>query len=122
MSFCPKCGTEHPDENAYCERCGWQFGAPVAAPAPAPEAVKRGRDLAAVFVALGIVSLAFFGNTIIAAAVFGFIALMQFSKTRRIVTWPQLAIIGIVLCAVGVFRFYHPWDATLLDLYLGWSD
>jgi prepilin-type processing-associated H-X9-DG protein len=95
--YCPKCGTENPDNLQLCQSCSWLLtgSAPTA---PGPDAKTSG--LAITSLVLAILAPFTFMLTAIPALIFGIIALVKINKAGGQLKGIGLAIAGIAAPAV----------------------
>jgi hypothetical protein len=99
--YCPKCGTENPDDAQVCRSCSWVLTSTSTTP-PAPAAKISGLAIAS-FV-LGILSFCTFFITAIPAIVLGTVGLVKIAKSGGKLKGNGFAIAGIVVPAVaGLF-------------------
>jgi len=97
--YCPKCGTQNPDDAQVCRSCSGVLTR-VSTMAPAPAAKTSGLAIAS-FV-LGILSLCTFFITAIPAVILGIVSLVKISKSSGRLQGNGFAIAGIVVPAVSV--------------------
>ena len=97
--YCPKCGTENPDDAQVCRSCSGVLTS-IFTTAPAPAAKTSGLAIAS-FV-LGILSLCTFFITAIPAVIFGIVSLVKIGKSAGKLKGNGFAIAGIVVPAVSV--------------------
>ena len=97
--YCPKCGTENPDDAQVCRSCSWVLTG-ISTTAPAPNAKTSGLAIAALV--LGILSFCTFFITAIPAIILGIVGLVKISKSAGRLKGNGFAIAGIVVPAVSV--------------------
>jgi len=96
--YCPKCGTENPDDAQLCRSCsGVLTSASTITPAPAAKT----SGLAIASFVLGILSLCTFFITAIPAIILGTVGLVKISKSAGKLKGNGFAIAGIVVPAVS---------------------
>ncbi len=102
--YCPKCGTENPDDAQVCNSCG---SALKIAPAESSKPVAKTSGLAIIAMVLGILSIIPFICiiTFLPALILGIISLVRIEKSGGRLTGRGLAITAIVVPIVGFFLF-----------------
>jgi len=98
--YCPKCGTENPDDAQLCRSCNWVLTSTSTA-AASPEAKTSGLAIAS-FV-LGVLSFCTFFTTGIVAIILGIVSLVKIGKSGGRLKGNGLAIAGIAVPAVSAF-------------------
>lgn len=94
--YCPKCGTENPDNAQVCQSCNYGLtSSSTTAPAPATKT----SGLAITSLVLGILSILFTVFTGIAAIILGIVALSKIGKSAGHLKGKGLAITGIAVPA-----------------------
>jgi len=91
--YCPKCGTENPDEVRYCGNCGTAFGA---APAAAVPMMPKTSGLAVAALVCAILSIFTCMITTIPAIILGIVALVKINNSAGRLKGTGMAITGIV--------------------------
>jgi len=106
--YCPKCGTENPEDAQCCSACG-----DVLAPAPtvAEGQISKTSALAIAALVLGILSIFTCALTAIPAIICGIVGLVKIEKSGGSLTGKGFAIAGIVL---PVFAFFVSFVMILL--------
>ncbi len=94
--YCPKCGTENPDDAQLCHSCSWVLTS-ISTVAPNPNA-KTSR-LAITALVLAILSFFTFFITAIPALIFGIISLVKIEKSAGLLKGKGLAIAGLAFPA-----------------------
>ena len=92
--YCPKCGTENPDDVQLCRSCSWVLTS-ISITAQNPNAKTSG--LAITSLVLGILSIFTLFLTAIPAIIFGIIGLVKIEKSRGQLKGKGLAIAGIAV-------------------------
>ena len=92
--YCPKCGTENPDEVQFCGACG---GILTPAPTAAEQITIKTSGLAITSMILGILSLFTCALTAIPSIICGIISLIKIEKSGGKITGKGFAISGIIL-------------------------
>ena len=98
--YCPKCGTENPDDAQLCRSCSWVLTS-VSTVAPSPDAKTSG--LAITSLVLGILSFCTFFITAIPAIILGIIGIFKIKKSAGQLKGKGLAIAGIAISAISIF-------------------
>lgn len=98
--YCPKCGTENPDEVRFCGNCGAVFGAAPAAAVPIM--MPKTSGLAIVALVLGILSLFTCALTAIPSIICGIISLIKIEKSGGRLTGKGFAITGIIVPLISL--------------------
>ena len=96
--YCPKCGTENPDDARVCRSCSWVLTG-ISTAVPAPPAKTSGLAIAS-FV-LGILSFCTFFITAIPAIILGTVGLVKIGKSGGKLKGNGFAIAGIVVPSVS---------------------
>jgi hypothetical protein len=107
--YCPKCGTENPDDAQSCSTCGALL--PPSPPKAAEPIIPKTSGLAIAALVLGLLSFLLGILTGIPAIILGIIALAKIEKSGGRITGKGFAIAGIV---VPVFSFALLMMAILL--------
>ena len=94
--YCPKCGTENPDDTKLCRSCSWVLTS-ISTTAIAPDAKTSGLAIAALI--LGILTFFTLGITAIPAIICGIIGLVKIEKSAGQLKGKGLAIAGIAVPA-----------------------
>ncbi|MHC4172191.1 MAG: DUF4190 domain-containing protein [Planctomycetota bacterium] len=97
--YCPKCGTENPDDAQLCRSCSWVLTS-TSTTAPAPDAKTSG--LAITALVLGILSFFTFFITAIPAIIVGIVGLVKIEKSGGKLKGNGLAIAGIAVPAASL--------------------
>ena len=97
--YCPKCGTENPEDAQSCHSCSSVL---TSAPAQAPALGVKTSGLAIAALVLGILSIFTLGLTAIPAIILGIISLVRIEKSGGRITGKGFAIGGIVVPVVLV--------------------
>lgn len=97
--YCPKCGTENPDDAQLCRSCSWVLTS-ISTVAPSPDA-KTSR-LAITSLVLGILSIFTLFLTAIPAIILGIIGIFKIEKSAGQLKGKGLAIAGIVVSGVSL--------------------
>ena len=97
--YCPKCGTENPDDAQLCQFCSSVL---TSTPAQAPALGVKTSGLAIAALVLGILSIFTLGLTAIPAIILGIISLVRIEKSGGRITGKGFAIGGIVTPVVLV--------------------
>ena len=97
--YCPKCGTENPDDAQLCHSCSSVL---TSTPAQAPALGVKTSGLAIAALILGILSIFTLGLTAIPAIILGIISLVTIEKSGGRITGRCFAIGGIVVPVVAV--------------------
>lgn len=92
--YCPKCGTENPDNVQLCRACSWVLTS-ISTVAPSPAAKTSGLAIAALVLAVLSPFACFF--TALPAIILGIIALVKIGKSSGQLKGRGLAITGIAL-------------------------
>jgi len=92
--YCPKCGTENPDEVQFCGNCGAAFDA---GPTAAEQITIKTSGLAITSMILGILSIFTCALTAIPSIICGIISLVRIEKSGGRLTGKGFAISGIIL-------------------------
>ena len=108
--YCPKCGTENPDNAQLCSSCSWVL-TNTSTQRPASDAKTSGMAVTALV--LGILSFFTFLLTAIPAIIFGIIGLVKIEKSGGQLKGRGLAIAGIAVPAVSL-----PFIAMLMAAIL----
>lgn len=98
--YCPKCGTENPDDAQLCRSCSWVLTS-ISTVAPSPDAKTSG--LAITSLVLGILSFCTFFITAIPAIILGIIGIFKIKKSAGQLKGKGLAIAGITISAISIF-------------------
>jgi len=98
--YCPKCGTENPDDAQLCRSCSWVLTS-TSTVASNPDAKTSG--LAITSLVLGILSFCTFFLTMIPAIIFGIISLVKIEKSGGQLKGKGLAIAGIAVPSASLF-------------------
>ena len=96
--YCPKCGTENPDDAQLCRSCSWVL---TSTPTQAPGLGVKTSGLAIASFVLGILSLCTFFITAIPAIILGTVGLVKIAKSAGKLKGNGFAIAGIVVPAVS---------------------
>lgn len=94
--YCPKCGTENPDDAQLCQSCNWV----LTSTSQTPSAEAKTSGLAITSLVLGILSIVTSFLTAIPAIIFGIIALVKIKKSAGTLKGKGLAIAGIAVPAI----------------------
>ena len=97
--YCPKCGTENPDDTQLCHSCSWVLTSTSTTP-PAPDAKTSG--LAITSLVLAILSPFTCLLTAIPAIILGIVALVKIEKSAGRLKGKGLAISGIAVPGVAL--------------------
>lgn len=97
--YCPKCGTENPDDAQLCRSCSWVLTS-ISTVAPSPDA--RTSGLAITSLVLGILSIFTLFLTAIPAIILGIISIFKIEKSAGQLKGKGLAIAGIAVPAASV--------------------
>lgn len=108
--YCPKCGTENPDDAQLCRSCSWVLTS-ISTTAPAPDARTSGLAIAALV--LAILSIPTLFITAIPAFICGIVGIVKIEKSAGRLKGKGLAIAGIALPAVSL-----PIVALLLGILM----
>jgi hypothetical protein len=92
--YCPKCGTENPDDAQLCCSCSWVLTS-TSTVAPAPDAKTSGLAIAALI--LGILTFFTLGITAIPAIILGIVSIFKIEKSAGQLKGKGLAIAGIAV-------------------------
>jgi general secretion pathway protein G len=92
--YCPKCGTENPDDAQLCRSCGWILTS-ISTVSPSPDAKTSGLAIASLV--LGILSFFTFFLTALPAIILGIVALVKIGKSAGRLKGKGFAITGICL-------------------------
>lgn len=92
--YCPKCGTENPDDAQLCRSCSWVLTS-VSTIAPAADA--RTSRLAITALVLAILSIPTLLITAIPALIFGIVGLVKIEKSAGQLKGKGLAIAGLAV-------------------------
>lgn len=95
--YCPKCGTENPDDGKSCHSCGQDL---TSISSSAPVAGAKTSTLAIVALVLGILSIALTFLTGIPAIICGIVALVKIKQSCGRLKGKGLAILGIAIPVV----------------------
>jgi hypothetical protein len=98
--YCPKCGTENPDDAQLCRCCSWVLTS-ISTVAPSPDAKTSG--LAITSLVLGILSIFTLFLTAIPAMILGIVSIFKIEKSAGQLKGKGLAIAGIVVPGVSLF-------------------
>ena len=98
--YCPKCGTENPDDAQLCRSCSWVLTS-ISTVAPSPDA--RTSGLAITSLVLGILSFFTFLLTAIPAIILGIISIFKVEKSAGQLKGKGLAIAGIAVPGASLF-------------------
>jgi len=98
--YCPKCGTENPDDAQLCRSCSWVLTS-TSTVAPAPDAKTSG--LAVTSLVLGILSIFTLFLTAIPAMILGIVGIVKIEKSAGQLKGKGLAIAGIALPIASLF-------------------
>jgi len=96
--YCPKCGTENPDDAQLCRSCSSVL---TSTPALAPGLDVKTSGLAIAALVLGILSFFTCGITAIPAIILGIVSLVRIEKSGGRITGRGFAIAGIVVPVLG---------------------
>ena len=97
--YCPKCGTENPDEVRFCGNCGAAFDA---APAAAVPIMPKTSGMAIAALVLGILSLFTCALTAIPSIICWIISLIKIEKSGGRLTGKGFAITGIIVPLISL--------------------
>jgi len=97
--YCPKCGTENPDDAQLCSSCSWVLTS-TSTVAPAPDAKTSG--LAITSLVLGILSFFTLCLTALPAIILGIVGIFQIEKSAGQLKGKGLAIAGIAVPAASL--------------------
>jgi len=92
--YCPKCGTENPDDAQLCRFCSWVLTS-ISTIAPSPDAKTSG--LAITSLVLGILSIFTLFLTALPAIILGIISIFKIEKSAGQLKGKGLAIAGITV-------------------------
>lgn len=95
--YCPKCGTENPDDAELCRSCSWVL---TSASTQAAGVATKTSGLAIAALVLGILSPFSGFLTALPAIILGIISLVKIERSGGKLTGKGLAIVGIVLPVV----------------------
>ena len=98
--YCPKCGTENPDDVQLCRSCSWVLTS-ISTTAQNPNA--RTSGLAITSLVLGILSIFTLFLTAIPAIILGIISIFKIEKSAGQLKGKGLAIAGIAIPAISIF-------------------
>ena len=98
--YCPKCGTENPEDAQSCHSCSSVL---TSAPAQAPALGVKTSGLAIAALVLGLLSIFTVGLTAIPAIILGIISLVIIEKSGGRITGRGFAIVGIVIPVLMFF-------------------
>ena len=98
--YCPKCGTENPDDAQLCRSCSWVLRS-ISTVAPAPDA--RTSGLAITSLVFGILSIFTLFITAIPAFICGIVGIVKIEKSAGQLKGKGLAIAGIAVPAASLF-------------------
>jgi len=98
--YCPKCGTENPDDAQLCRSCSWVLTS-ISTTAPAPDARTSGLAIAALV--LAILSIPTLFITAIPAFICGIVGIFKIEKSAGQLKGKGLAIAGIAVPAASLF-------------------
>jgi len=98
--YCPKCGTENPDDTQLCRSCSWVLTS-ISTTALAPDARTSGLAIAALI--LGILTFFTLGITAIPAIILGIVGIFKIEKSAGQLKGKGLAIAGIAVPAASLF-------------------
>jgi prepilin-type processing-associated H-X9-DG protein len=97
--YCPKCGTENPDDVQLCRSCSWVLTS-ISITAQNPNAKTSG--LAITSLVLGILSIFTLFLTVLPAIILGIISIFKIEKSAGQLKGKGLAIAGIVVSGVSL--------------------
>ena len=97
--YCPKCGTENPDNAQLCRSCSWVL--PTISVAPNPNA--KTSKLAVTSLVLAILSYLTLFTTMVPALICGILAVFKIEKSAGRLKGRGLAIAGIAVSGVSLF-------------------
>ncbi|MHC4805077.1 MAG: DUF4190 domain-containing protein, partial [Planctomycetota bacterium] len=97
--YCPKCGTENPDDAQLCHSCSSVL---TITPTQTPSLGVKTSGLAITALVLGILSFVTFGITAIPAIILGIISLVKIEKSGGRITGRGFAIAGITVPVLGM--------------------
>ena len=97
--YCPKCGTENPDDAQLCRSCSWVLTS-TSTVSPSPDAKTSGLAIASLV--LAILSFFTFFLTAIPAIILGIVALVKIEKSAGQLKGKGLAIAGIAVPGVAL--------------------
>ena len=97
--YCPKCGTENPDDVQLCRSCSWVLTS-ISTVAPSPDAKTSG--LAITSLVLGILSIFTLFLTALPAIILGIISIFKIEKSAGQLKGKGLAIAGIAVPAASL--------------------
>ena len=100
--YCPKCGTENPDNAQLCHSCSSVL---TSTPTQAPSLGVKTSGLAIAALVLGILSFFTFGITAIPAIILGIISLVRIEKSGGRMTGRGFAIAGIVVSVLALLMW-----------------
>jgi len=103
--YCPKCGTENPDDAQLCRACGAEL-TPSPSPPTAEDIVPRRSGLAIAALVLGILSIFTCGLTAIPAIALGIIGLVSIEKSGGALTGRVFAALGVVIPVLVFFGLF----------------
>jgi prepilin-type processing-associated H-X9-DG protein len=95
--YCPKCGTENPDDAQLCRSCSWVL---TSTPTQAPSLGVKTSGLAIAALALGILSFFTFFITALPAIILGIVGLLKIGKSGGKLKGSGFAVSGIVVSAL----------------------
>jgi len=97
--YCPKCGTENPDDAQVCRSCSWVL---TSTPTQAPALGVKTSGLAIAALVLGILSFFTCGITAIPAIILGIVGLVKIRKSGGRLKGNGFAIAGIAVPAASL--------------------
>lgn len=97
--YCPKCGTENPDDAQLCRSCSWVLTS-ISTIAPRPDAKTSGLAIASLV--LGILSFFTFFLTALPAIILGVIGIFKIEKSAGQLKGKGLSIAGITISGVSL--------------------
>ncbi len=119
--YCPKCGTENPDDAQLCRSCSWVLTSTSTTPT-APDVKTSGLVIATLV--LGILSFFTCGITVIPAIILGIVGLVRIGRSGGRITGRGFAVGGIIvallMCVLAMLNIrkqvFRMWCGTNMSL------